>query len=425
MYPRRLTAEIHESLQDTPVVFVQGPRQSGKSTLVQNLIAEDYPAEYLSLDTSAALAAAGADPEGFLGGFDGPVAIDEVQRVPALAVAIKGAVDQQRAPGRFLLTGSANVMVLPKLSESLAGRMELHTLWPLSQVEIEGQTKGRSFVDRLFGERFIAKGIPPISFDELAKRVIAGGFPEVLGRRRPERRAAWFDAYVTAILQRDVREIANIEHSTEMPRLLALLASRATSLVNYATLARSLSLPQSTLKRYVALLEATFLVRMLPAWSANLGKRVVKSPKLMLTDTGVLSHLAGIDKDGLRRDRSLAGRVVENFVMMELTKQLGWSRERCELFHFRTENGLEVDFVLGDRKGRLVGIEVKTKTSVEERDLRGLKAFAELTGEHFHRGVLLYVGDAAVPFGKNLTTLPMTALWSSPTRAARASTISG
>jgi len=412
MYERRLAAEIHKSLEDTPVVFVQGPRQSGKSTLVQSLISEQYPAEYLSLDTAAALAAAGADPEGFLGGFDGPAAIDEVQRVPALAVAIKGAVDKQRRPGSFLLTGSANVMVLPKLSESLAGRIELHTLWPLSQSEISEQTSNTSIIDRLFRDEFSSKETEPIGFDTLADRMIAGGFPEAVERNKPGRRAAWFDAYITAILQRDVREIANIEHAAEMPRLLTLLASRATSLLNYATLSRELGLPQSTLKRYVALLEATFMVRMLPAWSANLGKRVVKSPKIMLTDTGVLTHLLGLDREGLRRDRTLSGRVVENFVMMELTKHLGWSDARCELFHFRTESGQEVDFVLEDRRGRLVGVEVKAKTSVEERDLRGLRSFAELTGERFHRGVLLYVGEASVPFGKTLHAMPLSALWS-------------
>jgi predicted AAA+ superfamily ATPase len=196
-----------------------------------------------------------------------------------------------------------------------------------------------------------------------------------------------------------------------MPRLLDLLAARPASLVNYATLARELSLPQSTLKRYVALLDATFMIRMLPAWSANLGKRVVKSPKIMLTDTGLLSHFLGADRDRLRRDRTLAGHAIENFVMMELTKQLGWSRQRCEMFHFRTESGHEVDFVLEDRKGRLIGVEVKAKTSIDEGDLRGLRAFAELTGERFHRGVLLYVGEAGVPFGRNLHALPLSALW--------------
>jgi len=303
-------------------------------------------------------------------------------------------------------------MVLPKLSESLAGRIELHTLWPLSQSEISEQTNSTSFIDHLFRDRFSPRGVEPVSFAALTDRMITGGFPEALERKNPERRAAWFDAYITAILQRDVREIANIEHAAEMPRLLTLLASRATSLLNYATLSRELGLPQSTLKRYVALLDATFMVRMLPAWSANLGKRVVKSPKIMLTDTGVLTHLLGLDKEGLRRDRTLCGRVVENFVMMELTKQLGWSDERCELFHFRTESGQEVDFVLEDRRGRLVGVEIKAKTSVEERDLRGLRTFAELTGERFHRGVLLYVGEASVPFGKNLHAIPLSTLWS-------------
>ncbi|MDN5870007.1 MAG: ATP-binding protein [Nitrococcus sp.] len=410
MYHRQLAARILDSLSDTPVVFLQGARQTGKSTLVQALANSEYPADYLSLDTMAVRSAATADPEGFIAGLEGPVVLDEVQRAPELALAIKAAVDADRQSGRFLLTGSANIMLLPKLSESLAGRIELHTLWPLSQNEIDG-SESENFIDRLFSDHFSAQGgFEPIEFGDLADRVLRGGYPDAL-TRRPTRQAAWFDAYISTILQRDVREIANIEHLAQMPRLLTLLASRTGSLLNYSSLARDLALPQSTLKRYMALFEATFLVRPLPPWSANLGKRLVKSSKLMLTDTGLLSHLLGLDAERLKADRTLAGPVLENFAAMEVIKQLGWSRTRCELFHFRTDTGHEVDMVLEDRRGRLIGIEIKAAASVQGKDVRGLRTLAELAGERFVRGVLLYTGGVTVPFARNLHALPISALW--------------
>lgn len=410
MYPRHLTARILESLADTPVVFLHGARQTGKSTLAKALAASDHPASYLSFDTAAVLAAAWADPEGFVAGLEGPVVLDEVQRVPQLPLAIKAAVDTDRRAGRFLLTGSANATVIPKLSQSLVGRIELHALWPLSQEEIL-RRKGSSFVDRLFSQRFTVRSIEPIGFGPLIDRVLRGGYPEALTRRQVERRGAWFDAYVTTILQREVRDLSNIEHLAQLPRLLSLLASRTASLINYADLARSLTLPQSTLKRYMALLEATFLVGLLPAWHANLGKRLVKSAKLMLTDTGLLGHLLGLDAAGFSHDRTQTGYLLENFVAMELTKQLGWSRTRCELFHFRTETGQEVDLVLEDKSGRLAAVEVKTAATIGERDLHGLRTFADLTGDRFIRGVLLYTGKTVVPFGKHLHAMPISALW--------------
>ena len=225
------------------------------------------------------------------------------------------------------------------------------------------------------------------------------------------RRQAWFDAYIDAILQRDVRDLANIERLTDMPRLLALLASRVGQLINYADLSRTLAVPQTTLKRYMTLLEMTFLVRPLQAWFANVGKRLTKAPKLMLADTGLLAHLMEADAARLRRDRTLLGHMLENFVAMELTKQLGWSERRCKLFHFRTDASAKVDLVLEDRVGHLVGIEVKCTHALRKRDFRGLETLAELTGQRFVRGVVLYMGTTAVPFGKGLYALPVSQLW--------------
>ncbi len=422
MIPRHSVVQLREALGDTPVVYLQGARQTGKSTLAKSF-AESRSASYLTLDTAAVLAAATDDPDGFVAGLPRPAVIDEAQRAPALALAIKAAVDADRHPGQFLLTGSfmrgarpsrspaegSRVMSLPKLAESLAGRMELHTLWPLSQGEIEGVRE--TFVDRLFGADMPSLATAPNAESEAVDRLCAGGYPEARGRRSGRRRGAWFDAYIDAILQRDVRELANIDRLLDMPRLLGLLATRTGQLINHADLARTLGLPQTTLKRYMALLETTFLVRRLPAWFTNVGKRLVKAPKLMLVDTGLLAHLLDADAARLRRDRTLLGRVLENFVAMEVVKQLSWSERRCRLFHFRTEGGAEVDLVIEAHDGRLVGVEVKSTATLRSQHFNGLKALAEQAGDRFVRGAVVYLGTEVVPFGPNLHGLPLGLVW--------------
>ncbi len=409
MLDRHATRPLLVGLRDTPVVYLQGARQTGKSTLVRAVARLQHPASYLTLDTAAVLAAAVHDPEGFVAALDRPVVIDEAQRAPGLALAIKAAVDADRRPGQFLLTGSASVMSIPKMSDSLAGRMELHTLWPFSQGELSGTRE--TFVDRLFAAKRATLETEPETDSSLLDRICKGGYPEIHARRNDARRQAWFDSYIDAILQRDVRDLANIERLSEIPRLLALLASRAGQLVNVADLARTLAIPATTLKRYMALMEMTFLVRLLPAWFSNVGKRLAKAPKLLLVDTGLLTHLIEVNADRLRRDRTLLGHVLENFVAMELVKQIGWSEHRCKLFHFRTETGAEVDLVLEDRAGRLVGIDVKCAASLQKRDFRGLEALAELSGRRFVRGAILYTGATVFPFGRDLHALPISQLW--------------
>jgi predicted AAA+ superfamily ATPase len=409
MIERHLTKRICAAIKDSPVVYLQGARQTGKSTLVKKIAKDYYPAKYYSLDTAAVLAAALDDPEGFVAGLEGPAMIDEVQKAPALLTAIKSAVDSRRKPGRFLLTGSASVLVLPKISESLAGRMELFTLWPFSQGEIN--VRHESFIENLFQNRTTFNNPLNLTEDQLLKRVLMGGYPEANARKRKDRRDAWFDSYVTTILQRDIRDLANIDKLTDMPRLLRLLASRTASLLNYADIARSISLPQTTLKRYMALLETLFLIKLLPAWATNLGKRFVKSPKLLMADTGLLAYMLDMDADRLRHDRTGLGHLLENFVAMELFKQLGWSKKRCNIYYFRMENSCEVDLVLEDPAGYVVGIEVKAASSIDAHDFKGLKTLAEIAGGHFIRGLVLYQGDQVVPFARNLAAMPLNTLW--------------
>lgn len=409
MIPRLIRPRLLAALGDNPVVFLQGPRQSGKSTLAQSLLGPPFPARYLTLDDSAVLSAASRDPGGFIAGLDGPVVIDEVQRVPELFLAIKSSVDRDRRPGRFLLTGSAGVDVLPALADALVGRVEILTLWPLAEAEIEGA--GGSVVDRLFDTAVQPPAACPTDRDDVLTRVLRGGYPEALRRRTMDRRREWFASYVTTILQRDVRDLSNIEGLRDLPRLLSLLAGRTSRLLNYAELSRSAAIPQTTLKRYLALMEGTFLVRMLPAWSTNLGKRLVKSPKILMTDTGLICAVLSADADRLKADPILLGQLLETLVTTELRKQASWSRTRPRTFHYRTHAQAEVDIVLEEPSGRLVGVEVKASSTVGERDLRGLNELARIAGPNFVRGIVLYAGGQVVPFGERLHAVPLAGLW--------------
>lgn len=409
MLTRNITCHIIEALSDTPVVMLVGARQTGKSTLAKSLVSAKHLGRYVTLDDATALAAARHDPEGFISGLGASVVIDEIQRAPELFVAIKAEVDRNRTAGRFLLTGSANVLLLPRLSESLAGRMEVFTLWSLSQGEFIG-VKER-FIDAVFSAK-IPSGLP--SSDDaqmpLVERAIRGGYPEVVSRASESRRHAWFGSYITTILQRDVRDIANIDGLTAMPRLLSMLATRSASLINYAELSRTTGLPQSSLKRYMALFEMIFLIDHLPAWHTNLGKRLVKTAKLVMNDAGLHASLLAVDAARLK-DNPLCGALVENFVIIELKKQISWSDTKPSMYHFRTQAGQEVDVVLEDTAGRLVGVEIKSANSVGMRDFKGLQSLAEASGNNFIRGIVLYGGSEFISFGSNLFALPVTSLW--------------
>ncbi len=423
MHQRNITQYLKNALADTPVVLLTGARQTGKTTLARDLAfaPEAFPGRYVTLDDLEVLSAAKADPAGFLATLatsGEPVIVDEVQHAPELLPAIKASVDRDRRPGRFLLTGSANVLVLPKVSESLAGRVEVMTLWPLSQAELAG--KASSFVDFLFSDAPLASLSPrseAMDRADIVARVLAGGYPEAL-TRSTNRRQDWYSSYLTTILQRDVRDLANIEGLTQMPRLMSLLATRSASLLNLADLSRTLPLPYTTLQRYMALLEAIYLVKLLPAWSNNLGTRLLKTPKILLTDTGLAGYLMGVSESRVVENPSLLGGLLENFVALELMKDATWSETHPSFYHWHTAQREEVDILLESRDGRLVGVEVKASTSVSSSDFRGLRTLqasvsgSASVGGKFHRGILLYTGQHVLPFGEGLFAVPLSALWS-------------
>ena len=409
MFPRHIEPLLSDALADTPVVLLNGARQTGKSTLVQGL-AERLGRRYLTLDDRVVLAAAKADPAGFIAGLSGPVVMDEIQRVPALFLDIKAAVDRDRSPGRFLLTGSANVLLLPALADSLAGRMEILTLCPLSGGEMAGVAVFNR-ADFLFDGALGAVSLPACNREDLVERLLQGGFPEAVSRSSAKRRSAWFESYLQTVLQRDVRDLANLEQLTEVPHLLQLLATRSASLLNQAEISRASRLTQTTLKRYLSLLETLFLVQRVPAWARNPGKRLVKAPKVFLPDTGLLSWLLDQSTEKLLALPGLPGQLVETFVACELLKHLAFSEKGLSLWHYRTQTDIEVDFVLENRLGKLTGIEVKASASIDSADFRGLRHLQETEGNSFQRGIVFYSGRELVAFSDCLFAVPLSFWW--------------
>lgn len=411
MYQRYLLSHLHAALKDTPVVLLNGARQTGKSTLVQSLIQEySTKPQYFTLDDASILSAARNDPAGFLKGLPEKtiIILDEIQRAPELFVAIKEIVDEEHESGRFLLTGSANVLLLPKLADSLAGRMEILTLWPLAQQELKNHSY--NFIDTVFSENISFKTPTPLKRQDLLALLCAGGYPEVIKRSEP-RRHAWFKSYLTTILQRDIKDLANIEGLTELPHLFKLLATRHMGLLNLADLSRSVGIAQTTLKRYMTLLEMTFLLSYLPPWYSNVGKQLVKAPKFMLNDTGLIAYLLGLNQKKLIDNPMLLGNLLESFVINELRKQTTWQDFPANLYHFRTQTAQEVDIILENAQGDFVGIEVKASQTISSNDFKGLKLFSELTTDRFKYGFVLYTGEKIIPFGEKYFALPINILW--------------
>lgn len=410
MYERFISPFIIDALKDTPVILISGARQTGKSTLCKQLIEKGiFTGTAVTLDDPTTLAAAKTDSLGFLLSQNKHLIIDEVQRAPEIFLSIKKLVDEDRMQRRYILTGSSEVMALPTLSDSLAGRIEMHHLWPLSQGEIKGAKS--NFLDILISEngRFPNTDC---SWEELIEKMLIGGYPEVLERETEIRRDKWFSSYITAILQKDIKDLANIEGLTQLPNVLQLIAIRAGSTINLSDIARLSGIKNTTLQRYMALLEQVFLINKIPAWTPNAEGKYVKSPKIYINDSGLLSYLRGEGKR-LLEDRTTAGLILENFVSMEIIKQITWSDTYLKPYHFSTHKGAEVDIVLEDEYRNLYAIEVKSKASVNEKDFRGLKHFAALTGPKFKKGIVLYSGNQTIGGfgGKNLQAVPISSLW--------------
>ena len=407
LYPRYIRPRIMDALADSPVVLIHGPRQSGKTTLAR-LVGDSEGFAYLSFDDDIQRAAAQTDPIGYVADLPERVILDEVQRVPELFTSLKAAVDARREPGRFILTGSANVLLVPKLAESLAGRMEILRLHPLAQAEIAREMTG--FLPALFNKKFKTGAVGRRLGRKLAERMTAGGYPAALSRANAQRRRAWYRDYTETLVQRDIRDLARISLMDALPRLLTLAAGQTARLLNVSDLAAPFQVSRPTIRQYLTLLSRIFLLEELPPWHSNRLSRLIKTPKLHMGDSGMVCALLGLDAEALWGERSLFGQVLETFIYQELRRQASWQEEAVSFSHFRDKDKVEVDFVL-ESGGKVAGIEVKASSTVTPSDFKGLHKLQHAVQRGFALGVVLYDGEAIVPFGNNMYAVPISMLW--------------
>ena len=405
LYPRFAANRVTTALKDTPVVMVNGPRQCGKTTLVRQFAGKNRT--YITLDDDTALEAIRNDPTGFVRGLD-EVIIDEVQRAPDLLRAIKKSVDADRRPGRFLLTGSANLLTLPQVAESLAGRMEIITLLPLARSEILGNTP--TFLENALAGKLI-KPIELVLGDDLVRTVLVGGYPEMLRRKDQKRRRAWARDYVKAIVERDIRDIADLNKLAQMPRLLQVLAHHSGQLTNFSQLGGQIGLDDKTARKYVAILEKLFLVFRVEPWFRNQLKRLVKTPKLHFIDSGLLAVAVGATDERILKDRSMLGALLETYLFSEILKQASWLDEPCTLHFYRDKDQDEVDIVVESESGAIVGLEIKAAATVTAGDFRGLQKLSEVSSHNFKLGLVLYDSENTIPFGDRMFAAPISCLW--------------
>jgi len=405
MHPRFVEARIRDALKDTPVVALNGPRQSGKTTLAKLVAKDGY--DYLTLDDATTLEAAKTDPTGFVRGLDRAI-LDEVQRAPDLMLAIKKSVDEDRRPGRFLITGSANLLTIKVAKESLAGRMDVISLLPLAQAEIRDQG-GASFLNRAFRGKAPTK-VAPIVGSDLIEVVLTGGYPSVLERDNPRRRRDWCRNYIDAIAERDVRDISTIEKPGEIPNLIRVAAHHSAQLLRIQTVSTDLKLSNKTVESYLDVLEQLFLVKRLEPWHRNDLSRLIKTPKLHFMDSALLGAARAVTAEKVAEDRSLFGSVLETFVFAELQRLAAFYDDRLRFSFYRDKDQVEVDVVMENEANEMVAIEVKAAATVTSADFKGLRRLADLN-KGFRAGIVLYDGDQTVAFGENLFAAPVAALW--------------
>ena len=407
IFPRLIAPHLLEAMRDTPVVLWAGPRQAGKTTLVKEIAGNSGEFRYLTLDDALTLLSAQEDPVGMIRSLDRAV-IDEIQRAPGLLLAIKKSVDEDRRPGRFLLTGSANLMALPTVADSLAGRMETLSLLPLSQSEIAGQSA--NWLDRVFADHLPQAGSSARD-DDLIGRVLRGGYPEALTRSTDRRRTTWARQYLAAIVERDVRDIANIDKLDQLPRFLRALAQMAGQMCNYSQLGGQVGIDHKTAAKYLGIFEQMYLLKRVDVWARNRLKRMVKMPKLQFIDAGLLATLLDLTAEETQKDKTRFGHVLETFVYAELLKHASTAEGDYQLLYYRDADQVEVDVVIENAAGQVVGVEIKSSATVKESDLRGLRKLAGLAGADFKMGVLLYDGDETLPLGDNIWAAPLSTLW--------------
>jgi predicted AAA+ superfamily ATPase len=407
VFPRYVKSRILEALADTRVVLILGARQVGKTTLARAIALDDHPAEIFSLDNTSTRQSALFDPTGFVAHLTGPALIDEAQRVPDLLLEIKDATDVDPSPGRFLLTGSANVLSSKKVADALTGRIEVIELWPLQQSEIEGSAN--NFVDALFAGALPMISEAPVGRQAFAGRVAAGSYPEPR-LRSGRRRDRWFESYLRTTFDRDLRDISYAYRLEEMPRLLKYLGAQAANAFSSRGVASALELNHSTVKNYTQLLEAVFLIKRISAWRPGIGSRERQQQKLYVVDTGLLAYLLGANEKRIAEDDQVTGKILENFVAMQVLRHLTWAEVDARQYHWRDQRH-EVDIVLETRAGEIAAIEVKAAASVSTDDFKSLARLRDARGKCFKAGVVVYAGAKTLPFGDRFWAVPVSGLW--------------
>lgn len=404
MFTRKINNKLHSILSDTPALLITGPRQSGKTTLVKSL---SPTMTYFTLDDELDRSYALTDPTGFIRRSERMI-IDEIQRAPNLLFAIKKSIDDNRQSGRFILTGSTNVLTMPSFADSLAGRMENLTLLPLSQAEmVNSQT---NWLDAVFSGNILAPN--PCDVGEvLIDKLISGGYPEVVARSSEKRKQDWCVQYINALLTRDILDVSGIAKAAQMPKFFSIIAQMAGGLSNAAKAAGEIGIDRKTAAKYMSILEQMYLISEVPSWSSNAISRIVKSPKIQFIDSAILTTLLGQTKSSLLRDRAAMGALTESFVLSELLKMSSYSDHRYHFSHYRDASKNEVDFIVENERNDLVAIEVKASATIGMNDFKGIKHFHSLVGDNLTAGIVLYDGDEIKSVGDKLWAVPLSSLW--------------
>ncbi|MCL2849023.1 MAG: ATP-binding protein [Micrococcales bacterium] len=405
---RRAESLVEEAVADTRVIVLNGARQAGKSTLARQ-VARRHGGLWHSFDNPRTRSAAASDPIDFVRA-EQMIVIDEVQRLPDILLPIKLQVDEHPRPGSFLLTGSARVMGMKNVADTLPGRVETIELWPFSQGEIDGSAD--DFVDHVLTDPLSLRPASALTKHDYVERICRGGFPDAVSRTE-RRRSVFLRNYVADLVNREVKQVSEVQRGPEMRTLIQLLAGQVGGLLVPANLAQTTGLSKTTVSKYLAVLHEVFLIKIIPAWSRGATGRAVKAPKFAFVDSGVAAQLSGHDSRSLVRADTLFGGLLESFVAMELARQTSWSQVDAELFHYRTRDGVEVDIVLQDRRGNIVGVEVKASSTAVSSDFSGLRHLAARLGSDFLAGIVLYTGPETLSFGPNLRAMPISAVWDS------------
>jgi len=404
-YPRDITEAVCTALENMPVVVVTGMRQTGKTTFLcsQPGIGDRV---YVSFDDFAQLEAAKSDPDGFIS-REKPLTIDEAHKCPEIFGAIKRAVDKQRVPGRFLLSGSANFSILKSITESLAGRSIYLALFPFNRREVRQQTTREPFIKTFFQKPQIGQ----ISGDSLIRpeEVAMGSMPTVCLRQIKDP-VIWFRGYEQTYLERDVRELSRVGDLTALRTLLRLTSLRTGQLLSPSQVGRDAKLNATTTSRYLSLFEASFLINRIPPYLRNKSSRLIKSPKIYLSDSGLASYMAGLELSPSIRSDPLYGALFETYVAQNLFSILSARWQQATLHYWAVQGRHEVDFVIESGQN-CIAIELKSSARWQEKDLSGLKAFLAAT-PHCKAGVLCYNGKDAVKLGAKLWALPISLMLS-------------